>query len=294
MLVTRSVLDWVIPGHSMAMLNLSALPVRASLFRLRRSLLRLVAILRDRLSRQNDRCVSRGRTEIGTGPRLPSRLASGNYRRFLLAAGFGLRLGPVIALIGTAAATATTTAASTPAPRSLSRFLVFAERSFHLCGSRIPIAWCSKVLDDRFGFLLGLWFVDRGRAFQGMCLFYRLGLTQVHSRARRGNLPEFLFPFFFTGQLQEVGNVKKRVPLQPDINERRLHAGKHARDTAFVDGSCEGVLIFPLEKDFGELIVLHQRHFGFVWRGGHVKFLIHGAPVLPARSSEEDRRHFYG
>ena len=54
---------------------------------------------------------------------------------------------------------------------------------------------------------------------------------------------------------QKIGDVKECVPLQPDINECRLHSGQNARDTAFVNGTREGVFVFALVVNFRELIV---------------------------------------
>src|SRR6185437_4017880 len=66
---------------------------------------------------------------------------------------------------------------------------------------------------------------------------------------------------------QEVCYVKKGVAFQPQVDERRLHAGKHARHFAFVNGSGERVLILPLVIDFGELLVFNDRKPRFVRRG---------------------------
>jgi hypothetical protein len=65
-------------------------------------------------------------------------------------------------------------------------------------------------------------------------------------------------------QLHEVGNVEEGVALQADVDESRLHAWKHAGYAAFIDGSCEGVLVLALKIDFREQIVFHHAHLGFV------------------------------
>src|SRR5208282_6160446 len=105
----RIVLNSVRPSRRLPMLDISALTGRASLFRLRCSRLRLVAILRDRFSGQHNWRVARGRSEIGEWPWLNSGIQfsarDGSFFRRLR--GFEPWLGPVLALIRTAAASAT-------------------------------------------------------------------------------------------------------------------------------------------------------------------------------------------
>jgi hypothetical protein len=52
--------------------------------------------------------------------------------------------------------------------------------------------------------------------------------------------------------LHEVGDVEEGVALQANLHEGRLHAGKHARDAAVVDGAGEGVFVLALVVDLGE------------------------------------------
>jgi hypothetical protein len=70
---------------------------------------------------------------------------------------------------------------------------------------------------------------------------------------RRGLLQ--LVGFFLIFKLDEVGYVKKRVPLQPQVDKRRLHTGQNACHASVVDGTREGVLVFAFVVDFRELIV---------------------------------------
>jgi hypothetical protein len=65
-------------------------------------------------------------------------------------------------------------------------------------------------------------------------------------------------------QFHEVGNVEKGIAFQADVDESRLHAWKHAGYAAFVNGSCEGVLVLALKINFREQIVFDQAHLGFV------------------------------
>jgi len=38
-------------------------------------------------------------------------------------------------------------------------------------------------------------------------------------------------------QIHKIGNVQEGIAFQSNVDECRLHAGKHARHTAFVDGT---------------------------------------------------------
>ena len=54
------------------------------------------------------------------------------------------------------------------------------------------------------------------------------------------------------GQLLEhVGDVEERVALEPEVDERRLHAGQHARDPALVDVADDAALRLALDEDLG-------------------------------------------
>ena len=66
---------------------------------------------------------------------------------------------------------------------------------------------------------------------------------------RRENLPALvlhLLDFFFDGGndviqfldiFKEIGDVQEGVAIETDIDKGRLHAGKHARYTTFVNAS---------------------------------------------------------
>ena len=64
--------------------------------------------------------------------------------------------------------------------------------------------------------------------------------------------------------LEEVGHVEKRVALQAEIHECRLHSGEHARDASLMNAARQRILIGTLEINFAEEIVLDQRHFGLM------------------------------
>src|SRR5271166_586583 len=75
------------------------------------------------------------------------------------------------------------------------------------------------------------------------------------------------------------------------MDPARVYSLPRSKNTsAFVDGSCEGVFVAPLEKYLGELIVLHQCHFGFVGCGRHVKFFVHGRSGVTARALRKRTR----
>jgi len=48
----------------------------------------------------------------------------------------------------------------------------------------------------------------------------------------------------------EVGNVEKRVALQPNVYEGGLHAWQNARHAPFVDGAGQCVFVFSFEIYF--------------------------------------------
>jgi hypothetical protein len=75
-----------------------------------------------------------------------------------------------------------------------------------------------------------------------------------------------LVPFFY---FHEVGNVEESIALQTYVNEGGLHPGKHPGHASFVDGSCQSVLVLTFQVNFGQLIVFHQPHSGFVRGGRH-------------------------
>ncbi len=56
----------------------------------------------------------------------------------------------------------------------------------------------------------------------------------LHAAIGRNHVGQIVVVLF---QLHKVGNVEEGVALQADVDESRLHAGQHARDAAFVDGS---------------------------------------------------------
>ena len=57
----------------------------------------------------------------------------------------------------------------------------------------------------------------------------------------------------------DVADVQERGALQPDVDERRLHAREHAHDAPQVDVTDEPARVPTVDVEFDELAVLHQR-----------------------------------
>ena len=91
-----------------------------------------------------------------------------------------------------------------------------------------------------------------------------VGLGQ--GRSGYFHIPKFAV-FVFVLEFQEVGDIEERVAFQSNIDKCRLHARKHAGYATFVNGAGQRVFVLALEVNLGQLIVFHQRHFGFMRRG---------------------------
>jgi hypothetical protein len=46
---------------------------------------------------------------------------------------------------------------------------------------------------------------------------------------------------------EDVAHVEKRIAVQPDVHESRLHAGEDACNFSFVNAADESELFFPLD-----------------------------------------------
>ena len=64
--------------------------------------------------------------------------------------------------------------------------------------------------------------------------------------------------------LDDVGDVEKRVALQPEVDEGRLHAGKDLRDAPFVDVADDGAMARPLDPKLDDLPVLEDGDSGLM------------------------------
>jgi hypothetical protein len=49
---------------------------------------------------------------------------------------------------------------------------------------------------------------------------------------------------------EDVADVKEGIAVEADIDESGLHAGEDAGDSAFVDATDEGELLFALDVNF--------------------------------------------
>ena len=88
-------------------------------------------------------------------------------------------------------------------------------------------------------------------------------------------LPLILFQVF-----EEVGDVEEGVAVEPDVYKRRLHPGQDPGDAAFVNAADQPKLFFPLNVDFDNLTLLHQRDLGLVGGGRNHHFLGHADSSL--------------
>ena len=68
--------------------------------------------------------------------------------------------------------------------------------------------------------------------------------------------------------LPDVGDVQERRALEPDLDERALHAGQHARDAAEVDVADEPARARALDVQLLHDALLEHRDAGFL--GGYV------------------------
>ena len=197
------------------------------------------------------------RGSIGVFLLFASGLCSGCGGRGLT--GLAILAFAVLALTTSTAATAA--AAATPARSAIACFAICGIAFGRGCGRLFALGFRVRIV-----FVIGI----------------GAGLRRGHNEAvgirqrRAGDfyIAEFAV-FVLVLQVEEVGDVEEGVALEADIHEGRLHAGQNARDAALVDGAGQSVFVFPLEIDFGELVVFDQCHLGFMRRGGNVKFLVH-------------------
>jgi hypothetical protein len=69
---------------------------------------------------------------------------------------------------------------------------------------------------------------------------------------------------------EEIGNVQEGIAFQANVHERRLHAGKHPRNPAFMNTTRQRVFLLALKINFDKLIVFEYRHASLVAiRGNH-------------------------
>ena len=103
----------------------------------------------------------------------------------------------------------------------------------------------------------------------------------VGARLRRG---------IALGRDGEVGGMEERRTVEPDFDERRLHARQHARGAALVDVARQAAAVGPLEVDLDQHAVLDDGGTRFARRDVDQDFSRHEAApdracVIPARAS---------
>jgi hypothetical protein len=72
-----------------------------------------------------------------------------------------------------------------------------------------------------------------------------------------------------------VGDVEEGVALEPDVYERRLHAGQHAGNATLVDAAGQSDFLLAFNVELNKLSVLQQSHLGFVRGAGDDDFFGH-------------------
>ena len=80
----------------------------------------------------------------------------------------------------------------------------------------------------------------------------------------------------------KIRDVQEARLLQPDIDERRLHPGQHARDLALIDVTGQPHLAIALEVEFRQLVIFQQRDSHL--EGGRVNcnFSFHRSTLIAA------------
>ena len=74
----------------------------------------------------------------------------------------------------------------------------------------------------------------------------------------------------------DVGDIEEAVAFETNVHKRRLHAGQDFRDTTLVDVADDAAVLFALDEQLSELIVLENGDTRFVAIRGDDHFLVHG------------------
>ena len=110
----------------------------------------------------------------------------------------------------------------------------------------------------------------RGRAFIAVAAGAGF-VSRVHLRfgklvvADRLGLDIFFADHFRHGvergdSVVKIRDVQEARLRQTDIDKRSLHPGQHARDLALIDVARQPNLAIALEVEFGQFVILEQRH----------------------------------
>ena len=91
-----------------------------------------------------------------------------------------------------------------------------------------------------------------------------------------------------------VGSVQEGRLVHADIDERRLHAGQHSADLAFVDVAHYAALGLTLYVHFLQQTVFDQGNPGFGGGDVHQQFYRHKLPCLSSFKFWQPNRHVPG
>ena len=83
--------------------------------------------------------------------------------------------------------------------------------------------------------------------------------------------------------LPDVGDMQEGRALEPDLDERALHAGQHARDAAEADVADEPARAGALDVQFLHDALLEHRDAGFLRRYVDEYFMAHRAASFAFR-----------
>ena len=94
---------------------------------------------------------------------------------------------------------------------------------------------------------------------RGDCSGWLLGLLRAAGGRGHRNLVELFITF-----IEEVRLIEKRVPVESDIDERRLHPRQDSSDASFVDAAGQGMLRLAFYVKFNKVVILQDGQPGFV------------------------------
>ena len=78
--------------------------------------------------------------------------------------------------------------------------------------------------------------------------------------------------------VRDVRGVQERGAFEPDVDERRLHAGQHALHAALVEIADDAAPALPLDEELGQHAVFDERRAVLAWRDVDQDFRRHSAP----------------
>ena len=99
--------------------------------------------------------------------------------------------------------------------------------------------------------------------------------------------------FVFLHRVEDVRHVEEGGLFQPDVDERRLHAGQHPDHLALVDVPDDSLHPAPLDVQLRNGAVLDERDAGFVGGGVDYQLVSHANPFLYVNSKAIPKRKFY-